>query len=85
MILDEPFDTVPDGQHVVLFNQVRYLSLEEGLGGAGLVCKHCINHRDLLSVSGLDEAGLSRDNLSVDVVSTSGGLYILNFDELGLH
>ena len=85
MVLDESLDTVADGHHVVLFNQVRSLPLEKCLSRTGLVGKDCIHHRDLLSVPGLDEAGLSGDNLSVDVVSTSGGLYILHFDKLGLH
>ncbi len=84
MILDESLDTVADGHDAVLLDEGCCISFEEGLGGGGLIGHDDIDHRDLLAVSGLNEAGLEGDDLDVDVVSTAGGLDILHFDELGL-
>lgn len=83
MVFDEPLDSVADSQHAILLNEGGRIALEEGFGRCGLVGYHCIDHGDLLAVSGLNEAGLEGDNLDVDVVATAGSLDILDFDELG--
>lgn len=84
MILDKSFDSVSNGDHIILLDKVGRVSLEEGVGGGGLISDHTVDHGNLLAVTGIDLLAIDRDYLHVDVVTATGRFDILYFDELGL-
>jgi hypothetical protein len=80
-ILDESFESIADGDDVVLFDEFGVISLEEGCGGGSLICNHTVNHRYLLSVSGVDLFLFKTDDFDVHVVTASDLLKVPELDE----
>lgn len=85
MVLNETFESVADGDDVTLLDELGIFSLEECLGAGSLIGDDAVDHGDLLPVSGLDDFGLSADDLDVDIEATPVGLEVLDFDEFGLN
>lgn len=84
VVLDEPLEAIADSEDVALLDEFCCVSLEEGLGGTGLVGNNAVYHGDLETLLGVDDPRLGGDNLDVHVEAAAFLLKILDFDEFRL-